>query len=257
MKKIKLLFTIFLTFAVFISCSEKKNNPTEPGNTDNGIKNKSGQPIPTFEGTNFNGVTAAISYEFAPNPSIPAVSMTMGFAQFGDKGVDAGTVSVNGTALGKLASSGSTYYMSPDPTNPLANLSGVYFDGSAHNWSVSGGNGVPAFSGSVTSPSSFFITAPASNATVSKASGVTVSWTGGTSSRVLVYMIALSGSGAAVFSQDLADDGSHTFTASELTSISGQVMIQVVKYRYNEIATGGKSYYAIAEIVKSVNATIN
>lgn len=257
MKKIKAILSAVLILVIFTSCSDKKDNPTEPDNTDNGINNKSGQPMPTFEGTNNNGVMATINYEFSTYVGIPSVSLTMGFAQFGDKGVDAGTVSVNGTALGKLTSSGSTYYMSPDPSNPLATLSGVNFDGSTHNWSISGGNGIPAFTGGVTSPTSFIITAPASNATVSKASGVTVSWTGGSSSKVLVYMISLSGSGSAVFSQDLSDNGSHTFSAAELSKISGQVMIQVVKYKYNEIATGGKSYFAVAEIVKSVNATIN
>jgi len=256
MNKIKVLLSIILMLTV-IACSEKKNNPTEPGNNDNGLSNKSGQPIPAFEGTNVNGVMATISYEFASYPGIPAIALNMGFAQFGESGVDAGVVTVNSNELGKLASSGSTYYLSPSPTNPTASLSGVNFDGSAHSWTVSGGNGIPSLSGSVTSPYSYEITAPASNATVSKASGLTVSWVGGTNSKVLVYIIALSGSGAAVFSQDLTDNGSHTFSASEVASISGQVMIQVVKYRYNEIATGGKSYYAIAEIVKSVNATVN
>jgi hypothetical protein len=256
MKKIKYVISMVLVVVLLASCSDKKDNPTETDDTNNAIQNKSGQPIPAFEGTNVGGVMATISYEFASFPSLPPVSITMGFAQFGDKGVDAGNVSVNGSSLGKITQSGYTYYMVPDPANPLGTLSNVYFDGSIHNWSVSGGNGVPALSGGVTSPVSFNITAPASNASVSAASGLTVSWNGGTSSKVLVYLVSLSSSGKAVFSQDLADDGSHTFTASEMTGITGQVMIQVVKYRYNEIASGGKSYYAVAEIVKSVNATI-
>ncbi|GAB4139470.1 MAG: hypothetical protein Fur0015_10330 [Ignavibacteriales bacterium] len=257
MNKIKSLLGLFLIVLLLASCSDKKNNPTEPDNTNNAIQNKSGQPIPAFEGTNVNGVMATIGYEFATLPTLPPVSLTMGFAQFGDKGVDAGTVMVNESTLGKISQSGSTYYISPSPTNPTGTLDNVYFNGSMHNWTVAGGNGVPALSGGVQSPISFNITAPASNATVSAASGLTVSWNGGSSAKVLVYLISLSSSGKAVFSQDLSDDGSHTFSASELSGITGQVMIQVVKYHYNEIASGGKSYYAVAEIVKSVNATLN
>lgn len=256
MKKIISLLSIMLFILLVVSCSDKKDNPTELENTNTGLQNKSGQPIPAFEGTNVNGVMATISYEFSYIPTIP-IAITMGFAQFGDKGTDAGTVSVNGSALGKITQSGSTYYLTPDPSNPTASISNVDFNGSIHNWTVSGANGIPAFSVGVQSPITFNITSPAANSTVSASSGLTVSWNGGTISKVLVYLVSLSGSGKAVFSQDLEDDGSHTFTASELSGITGQVMIQVVKYRYNEVAMSGKSYYAIAEIVKSVNATLN
>jgi hypothetical protein len=60
------------------------------------------------------------------------------------------------------------------------------------------------------------------------------------------------------FSADeLDDDGSYTVSASSLSKISGEAMLQAVKYTYNAINSGGKDYYMISEIVKSVNITVN
>ncbi|MCF8241799.1 MAG: hypothetical protein K9J16_10465 [Melioribacteraceae bacterium] len=251
----KLFFILLMSSLVFVACN-KDEGPAEPtgdGTTD-GTTNPTGQPLPSFEGEDFAGVMVAIQYGYSFGGF--DMNLAMGFASFG--GADGGNVSVNGNTLTKNSSDGSTYYMAPDfATDPPATLDGVSFNGSAHNWSVSGNGDIPSMSGSVISPSTFTINSPASGVTVSKADGLNITWnsTGGTA-KVLISVIPMSG-GDPVIVQDLENDGDHTLSASELGSISGETMIQVVKYTYNTADAGGKTYVMIAEIVKSVTVTVN
>ncbi len=259
MKSLKLFYTLLIAVLIGLSsCSKDESNPVDPTNPGGtGLSgNASGQPIPGAA-ANADGVMATISYEFQAVPGVPAVGLTMGFAQFGT-GIDGGDVSVNGNTLGKTAASGSTFYMSPSATNPTQSLTGVSFDGSSHNWNVTGGNGIPQFSGSVPSPRPFNLTAPANNATVSKANGINVTWDNPTSnSKALVLLASTTNSSQVYVADDLADNGSHTIPASSLTNISGSALLQVVKYTYNNASAGGKNYYMISEIVKSVTVTVN
>ncbi len=257
MKSYKLFSTIFLlSFFLLISCSSDDGNPTEPSGGDNqGTTNLSGQPLPGVA-TSADGVLATINYEFQAIPGFPAVALTMGFAQFGG-GVDAGTVMVNSNSLGKTSQGGTTFYISPSPTNPTESLNGISFNGSNHSWQVSGAGDVPQFSGSVVSPSSFTLSAPANNAAVSKANGVNISWnnTNG-NTKVLIVLVSVSNSGQ-YYSTEVNDNGSFTIPSSEISSFSGECLLQVVKYNYNSANAGGKTYYMISEIVKSVTITLN
>lgn len=257
MKSKKLLFPIiFLSFFFLFACSEE-DNPTEPNDTGNGnaTTNNSGQPIPSMAQSG-DGVLATISYEFQTAAGFPPVGIIMGFAQFGG-GIDAGNVTVNGNALGKTTQSGTTFYVTPSPSNPTQSLSGVNFDGSNHNWEVSGSGDVPQISGSVASPTNFSVSSPANNSTVSKANGVNVNWNNTSSnSRVLVVLAQLDNSGN-YYSADVDDNGSHTIAAADISGFSGQSMLQVVKYNYASASAGGKTYYMVSEIVKSVTITVN
>lgn len=254
-KFLKTFLVLIVISLLAIGCKEE-DNPTDPGNGDNNSNsNPTGQPIPEFGDPDGNGLMATIGYSFATMPGLPSVDLNMAFATFGD-GVDAGQVEVNGNELGKTTSEGSTFYMAPDfMNNPTATLSGVNFNGSQHSWIVSGGNGIPAMSGSTVSPSQFNITAPANNATVSKGSGIAVNWTGSSNARVLIVLASQSGSGYYI-SSELNDSGSYTIPASELGSISGQSLLQVVKYHYADVSASGKNYYIITEIVKSNTITV-
>ncbi len=246
MKKIISLLT--LVVLVFIGCS-KKENPVEPTNNNQGT-NPSGQPIPTFSGSN-NGVLATISYQQIVSGF--SVDLSVGFAKFGDNGVDAGNVSVNGTAIGKMVNAGNTFYMAPSQTNPVFTLD---FNGATHNWNVQGGNGVTGFTGSVTSPRAFTVTAPTTNATVSKSAGFNVTWSGGSSSKVMIVLASQSGNGYFA-SSELSDNGSFNVAASNLGNFNGPALLQVVKYNYTSKESGGKNYILVSEIVRSINLTVN
>lgn len=245
-KSISILVLIAL---VLISCS-KKENPVEPPNDPKPGGNPSGQPIPTFTGTN-NGVLATISYQ--QTVSGFNVDLAVAFAKFGDNGVDAGNVSVNGTAIGKMVSSGSTYYIAPSQTNPVFSLD---FNGTAHNWNVQGGSGVTGFTGSVNSPRAFTLTAPANNATVSKSSGFNVTWSGGTSSKVMIVLASQSGNGYYA-TNELNDNGSFNISSANLGNFNGPALLQIVKYNYVSKESGGKNYILVSEIVRSINLTVN
>ncbi len=182
----------------------------------------------------------------------------MGYSQFGSM-VDAGTVTVNNNELGKNDESEKVFYMSPG-VGSLKGLSDVYFNASAHNWSVSGGNGISTLSGNVTSPRNFSVTSPTSNSTVSKSNDLTVTWSGGSSSsteNILIVLVGLSDSKTAFTAQELSNSGSYTIKVSDLSKISGSVMLQVVKYNYDSISNSGKDYFMVSEIVKVISLTIN
>ena len=245
---------LLLVLISIIGCE----STTEP-EVETEITNSSGQPMPNFsDASNFDGIMATISYEIATVPGMPAVGLTMGYSQFGSM-VDAGKVTVNNNELGKNDESGKVFYMSPG-VGSLTGLSDVYFNASAHNWSVSGGNGISTLSGNVTSPRNFSVTSPTSNSTVSKSNDLTVSWSGGSSSsteNILIVLVGLSDSKTAFTAQELGNSGSYTIKASDLSKISGSAMLQVVKYNYDSISNSGKDYFMVSEIVKVISLTIN
>ena len=251
-------FLLLFTILFLASCSEE-DSPTEPTDTGNGsgqgTTNNSGQPIPSMAQSG-DGVLATISYEFQTVPGLPSASISMGFAQFGS-GIDGGDVSVNGNSLGKTSQSGTTFYITPSPSNPTQSLSGVSFDGSNHSWQVSGNGDVPQVNGSVASPNSFSVSGPANNASITKSNGVDVSWTNtSANSRVLVVLVDIDNSGN-YYAADVDDNGNHTIASGDISSFSGECMLQVVKYNYNTASAGGKTYYLISEIVKSTTITLN
>lgn len=257
MKSYRLFITILLlSFTLLMSCSKDDSNPTEPGDGENnGNTNNSGQPIPTVAQSG-DGVLATISYEFQTAPGFPAATLTMGFAQFGN-GVEGGNVSVNSNSLGKASQNGTTFYISPSPSNPTQSLTGVNFDGSNHNWQVSGSGNVSQINGSVSSPTNFTVSSPASNTTISKSSGITVNWNNtSANSQVLIVLAPINNSGS-YYSAETNDNGNYTIASGDLSSFSGECLLQVVKFNYNTASSGGKTYYLIAEIVKSVTITVN
>ncbi|MFA7289625.1 MAG: hypothetical protein WC055_12180 [Melioribacteraceae bacterium] len=252
MKYFRFISVLFLAATITFTGCKSEDSPTEPS-TPGGSSNASGQPLPKMEGS--AGVLATIQYEMAaPIPGFPAIMMQMAFASLAD-GADAGAVSVNSNAIATLKSGGKTYYMAPNPSNPTASLSNVNFNGSSHSWVVAGGNGVSAINGSVNSPTNFTLSAPVKDANVSK-NGFQATWTGGSNSKIFVVIAQVS-NGKTFSKEGLSDNGSYSFTSSDLSGISGQAMLQVVKYNYNKVSSGGKDYYLIAEIVKSVNVTVN
>ena len=258
MKKYFLLFLLICSFQIFISCNKDDalTDPGSSGNTNN-VPYISGQPIPDLSTTpNFNGIMCAINYDFS-TAGQTYFSVTMGFAQLGT-GVDAGTVKINNSELGKNAQSGNTFYMAPSALNPLGWLTNVPFDGSNHNWTVTGGNGIPALSGNVASPASFTVSSPAIDASASRTGSLQVIWSNPSSARVMVFLLSSDGSKYYI-SQDLVDNGSHTIPAGTMSSFPvGNGVLYIVKYKYAAInGSDGKTYIMIAEILKSINVLFN
>lgn len=253
MKK-KLLFLLFFITFIFFSCN-KSDSPNSPTNVNPPTSNQSGQPIPTFAGV-IDGVLATIQFDFtiqSPFP-VPPITYKMGFASFNNK--DAGTVKVNSTVIEKNQVGSALYYSSFSPTNPN-DLTSVNFNGSAHNWEVTGSADVPAFTGSVTSPSTFTLITPTANATIKKSDGLTIQWTGTSSAdSVLIVAVATNNSGYVV-KQGVSNSGSYTISASELGNMNGSTLVQVVKYRFSIKNVGTKNFVLVSEVVKAVTVTLN
>lgn len=257
MKNVKQTLIAFLVIGLLITGCKKEDNPTESNTTTN-ISNPTGQPMPSFSSSaDYGGAMASISYYIsAPIAGLPDVSTNAASAIFGD-GVDAGAVTVNNNQLGKLNAGGKTYYMAPDVNNPM-NVLNLSWGGANHSWNVAGANGIPALSGSVKSPNDYSITSPSNNASVTKSSGIQVKWSNtSTTSKILVQMINLKNNGQAKVYQELTDNGSYTIPAADLSSFSGDCQIFVVRYTYNYVTAGGKKYYMVSEIVKSINVKVN
>ncbi len=246
------VFYLLLASLLF-SCSSATDSDGDSNSSD---VNQSGQPMPNVsdvEGMEFGGVLATIAFEFETAPGFPAIQFAMGYAWFGN-GDNAGDVAVNQQPLSAESQSGNTWYNSFSPTSPLS-LENVNFNGSSHSWAVAGSGDIPAFDLAVTSPSSFTLTSPVAGV-VDKSSGLNINWYGSLNSTdsMLVIIVDLSNS-KTYTKQGLSNNGQFTISSSDLSDISGEAMIQVVRYRYNLYTQDGKFYQAVSEIVKQINVT--
>ena len=252
----KCLFWLMLVIS-FSGCDKKDDlNPVSPG-TNTGNSNPSGQPIPTIPGV--NGVLATIQFGYTIS-GFGTIDYAMGFAQFGTtSGVDAGAVSVNNNNINKMTSGSSVYYSSFSQSNPQT-LQNVNFNGSNHTWSVAGGNGVPQFQASVSSPSDFNIISPATNSTISNQNALQVQWSTGSSgsqdSVIVLLTSASSQQTTPYISSIVGNTGSYTIPSNSVKTFSGSVILHVVKFRYNVHNASSKYYALISEIVRFVNLTL-
>jgi hypothetical protein len=64
-----------------------------------------------------------------------------------------------------------------------------------------------------------------------------------------------SGTSFSYIQQGIHDNGSFTIPASALGSVSGECILHVLRYRYSAKSSGGKDYYAVAEVVKQITIT--
>ncbi len=256
----KLVFSLFLFIStLFLISCDKLENPLDiqqNGNGNSVVSNKTGQPIPQIgEDAELGGVLSTIKFDVQAAEGLPSASVVMGFASFGNE-EDAGTVSVNGNELGKSEYDGKVYYMSPS-LGSFESLSNVEFDGSEHNWEVSGGGGISAFSAGVESPSDFEVLSPSADSVVNKAEGLEVSWSGQSDNeKMLFVLVGMDGNADPYVKQEVPNNGSFTIPASALSGFSGKVLLQVVKYKYSFAASGGKQFLLISEVVKSVPVTL-
>lgn len=256
MKQMKLFFVVITLFVVVIVGCKKEDNPAESTSTTD-ISNPTGQPMPSFsEQADYGGAMASIYYYMAaPIAGFPDIATSAATAVF-NGGVDAGAVTVNNNSLGKLASGGKTYYMAPDVNNPLNQLN-LSWNGTNHSWNVAGANGIPALTGIVRSPNDYSVTSPTASSSVSKASGIQIRWSNPSSAKALIQIVNVSNKSQIKVYQEVADNGSYTIPAADLTNFSGDCMIFVVKYNYTSTTASGKKYYFISEVVKSVTIKVN
>jgi YHS domain-containing protein len=256
MKQAKLFLMILAVVVLAVTGCKKEDTPTEVTSSTN-ISNPTGQPMPNFETqADYGGAMASIYYYMAsPIAGLPDVATNAASAIF-NGGVDAGAVVVNNNSLGKISASGKTYYMAPDVNNPFNQLT-LSWNGTNHSWNVAGANGIPAITGSVKSPYDYSVTLPTANTSVAKANGIQVKWSNTSSAKALIQIVNISNKSQVKVYQEVADNGNYTIPAADLTNFSGDCMIFVVKYNYSSTTAGGKKYFFVSEVVKSVNVKVN
>lgn len=175
--KLKKLLTVFLSTALLVGVGmfslgcpgSSSTGPGGGGGTGSQfitIQTPFGPfTFPTLGVSNLKGLLLT-------TPEDGGTALALFFGSSTSQLIYAGDVSVNSNTLDTINFSGQVLYgMSP--------LSGVNFDGSAHSWTVAGGSGIPAFSGSVNSPNGTpTITSPTGGAIVPRNQDLTITWTG-------------------------------------------------------------------------------
>lgn len=256
--KFVILSLPLVVFLTFTGCKKNDSNPVSPEDQTQ-TTSASSQPMPSFATvTDYNGVCATVKFDMqSPISGFPAIEMNSALASMGAQGgADGGAIIVNNNTLGKMVAGGRVTYMAPDPNNPTASMSNIYFDGSDHSWSVAGANGISAFSGSVKSVSTYNLVSPYNGASVSKSSDLQVYWNGGTTSKTLIQISSITTGKTKVY-QELADNGSYKISSADLAGLTGDCLLFVVKYNYNIVSAGGKKYVLVSEIVKSNSIKVN
>ncbi|MGD1044543.1 MAG: hypothetical protein ABR936_04330 [Bacteroidota bacterium] len=263
------LTTILIGVVVLAGCNKQDalpNTPTLTTPSNPAVTNASGQPVPELSSIpNYGGLLSTIQYDYSTPAyqGIPSYTVTfkLGFAQFGN-GVDVGTVTVVSDTLPKHTDGLKIYYMNNFTLGGTGLTSVEFSNGSVHNWTISGGGGIPPItSGLYTiTPVTFAINSPSSGENIVKANGLNINWTNANPNGLDSILIVIVGKGgsfvkSSILSGSSSSQGSYVITGSDLGTMTGTCILQVVKYRYNVVIISSKVYIVLAEIVKQ--ETIN
>jgi len=249
MRKLNLL-SLALIIGLFFGCSDSSSS----GNSGDADLNQSGQPMPTFgadSDADIGGVMATrqFNYEIPNSPiALPPIEIKMGFASFANQ-ADAGAVSINNIDIPRNNKMYNTFDFSATTTDFSSLSLDVDFNGSQHSWNVAGKGSIPQINLSVASPSTFSFYSPSEASTVSKSDDLQIGWTKGVNSAQDSMLVLFISGKVTYIKQGLANTGSHTIPASELSNAGSSAIIQVVKYRTNTAIVDEKLYIAVSEIV--------
>lgn len=240
MKKIS--FAILAVAVLFASCDKKTTTPPTTTTT---------QPTPSPTPASGDGFLVAVkTVTRSTVGGFPVdVSIGTGVAGFGNLAAgtynDAGAITLNTKGLTKNANN--TYTYIPSATDPM----GVDFS-SDIDWSVGGGNGIPAFTHDASAqgmPNASEISG--SYTTVNAASDFTVSTTGSVTNSDSVYF-QIAGPNGYVLKRMASNTSSVTFTAAELATLGkGSGSIVVAPWNMGTTVQGGKTIYVINELALS------
>lgn len=241
--KTKILTGALIAMMCFTACEKDDEvKPETPAPTPT-PKNEtaSSNPVPD----DAYGVLVAVNSK--SGSGIFSVNIGTGVALFFEDSVlvSAGKVSVNSTELTRSA--GNSYYSTPGFANP----NGIDFS-TDRDWTVEGGNGVPAISynNNRSMPTVGENTSPEN---VSRSSSYTVSASAVSGADSVIFIVGSLSYTAA------GNVTSHTFTADEIAEnlVNGEAATMVVPYNMNARSYSNKKYYFINEAVttKVVNVS--
>lgn len=237
---------IALSAMLAVGCGGRDNNPAGPQEenppTQNNVAsgnvyvNPTGGVFPAFGATNLDGYLATGNPTYAP-----ANAYVNGyFFPNQTKGVYAGPVAVNSIAVDTLFTPASQGQ--PAVVVYGATTQAVKFDGSNHNWAITGNGNVPAFTASVKSPASMpDITFPKFTTTLLRTQPVTVKWTGSGSDSVSVVISDDAPTPNALSAILVGSEV--TFSAAQMATLQpGTISVEVATFHSKLFVVGGKRY---------------
>ena len=242
MKKLSLALLASVIF--FASCDKKT---TVPSNNNNATANNT--PSPSF--TSGDGFLVAI--RTVTNTTVAGFPVNTefgtGVAGFGDLAAgtynDAGAVTLNGKTLTKNANNSYTFI--PTATDPL----GLDF-GSAIDWTVGGGNGIPSFSYNANIMGMPNTTDMNAFTTINSANSFTLSTTGSISNTDSVYFQIADANGKLLLHRMAANTSSTTFTQADMQTLAkGTGSVVIAPWKLTTTTQGGKTIHVINEVALS------
>jgi len=253
MKQIKTLVIALFLFAgmsSFWGCADLSTDPINGDVTEGFIP-----VLPSYSG--YHGVFASVMFDQLVQGDLQ-VNYIMGYANL--SGSDAGTVLLMNQNILKNGSLGNYVYSSYNPNKPTT-LFNVVFDGvSQHNWAISGTGSIPSASFSQESPSDFSLNRSLAGQTIDKTKGFTISWTTPEGPEKYFAYISTTKAGSnevLVRGSVITGLSEFTFSPAALTTLNGEIRVQVVKYKESEVKIGNKPYVAFAQVVRGFNCKIN
>lgn len=140
----------------------------------------------------------------------------------------------NGTNYNLIYTNNMYLYNDPTVINGFLGL------GLEHEFDVVGSTEVPALTESIDLPSAEpTIITPANNAIIQKSNDLDLIWNGNTGGNVSIVLISINNS-SEIISAETSDDGSHTFTASQLSSLNnGQYYLHIERFNEDFINASG------------------
>ncbi len=234
---------------MFTICACKSgSDPTSPGDDNGSTITIPGLGIfPTFGVTNLKGLLM-VFYDQTTDAGSSASAIGVFLGSTSSQLVYAGEVQLNGNVIDTVSVLNSVVYSD----NSLLN---VTFDGSPHDWVVSGSGVIAAFSGSVQSPNgNLTLTSPFTGEEISRNQPLTVTWGNAGTDSVLVLVSDSQGH----LLQAISTTGTHTFTATQMGTLSaGSGFVEVDKYKYAVQTVGGNNYVLYSAVVDDVSVTLN
>ncbi len=222
----------------------KKTEDTTPEEPQNETTQET--PLPTF--ADQHGLLAAVqSVSVTPTPIGPITSkVDVAVANFfnGPNFFAAGTVSVNGYDLSKASNNA---YILPSSGNFQLDLD--FEDGVAPSWNVTGSTNVPAMTHTTNNvmPEKFNLTGTYATVDATQDLTVTINKFPADADSVIFVL----GTEHELVTRTIGTGTSVTFTAAEMSNLSGSGVVQAAGYNFEKKVEGGKNYYFVNESVST------
>lgn len=233
--KTKFIFLSLFIFSIFTSCDKDDDETEQPQTNINGGGMTDPKTDANPTGISFTDMDGAIyATTWIDTRTNPTGFYSTAVALFpdGDNYLDAGTVTVKGVDLTK----------NTDNIYETDSNSVVFSSGSSVGWSVTGGNGIPAFTESMTRGDWPSLGSVRSDTIVSKSAGYELKTTSISRADSVIFRV---GNVTKVLG---GGSRSYDFTSQELSLLpNGVSTASITAYSFYSLDKGGKKIYFVKQ----------